>query len=318
MDPRRLLVFRQVARAGSLAGAARALGWTQPAVSQHVRRLEADTGTPLVVRAGRGVALTEAGRVLLRHADAVADRLDAAEQEVAALTGLTAGLVRVAAFPTAAAVLLPDVLAALLARAPRLDVRFTELEPPEAEAAVRTGDADLAVVFRHALDTAPVEGDLVREPLTRHPVLAVVPEGRTATRLEDLADDRWIAGCPRCRAHLLRCARARDFQPDVRFATDDHVVVQRLVARGLGVALLPSWALEASAQPGIVAVPVSGVDDRVVDVLVRPDARRVPGVAAVLDGLRTAALSPAPPGTPAPAARRGPPRPGRRRAGSGR
>ena len=72
MDPRRLLVFREVARTGSLGGAARALGWTQPAVSQHVRRLEADAGTPLVVRAGRGVTLTEAGRVLLRHAEAVA------------------------------------------------------------------------------------------------------------------------------------------------------------------------------------------------------------------------------------------------------
>ena len=77
-DPRRLLVFREVARAGSLAGAARELGWTQPAVSQHVRRLEETTGAPLVVRAGRGVALTDAGRVLLRHADAVAEQLEAA------------------------------------------------------------------------------------------------------------------------------------------------------------------------------------------------------------------------------------------------
>lgn len=289
MDVRRLLIFREVARAGSLAAAARTLGWTQPAVSQHVRRLEADSGAALVVRGGRGITLTEAGRVLLGHADAIADRLHAAEQDVAALTGLVAGLVRVTAFPTAAAVLLPPVLATLLERAPRLDVRFTELEPPEAEAAVRAGDADLAVVFRHALDTTPVEGDLLREPLTRHPVLAVVPQGRGPRDLADLAGERWIAGCPRCRSHLLRCAGARGFTPDVRFATDDHVVVQRLVARGLGVALLPSWALEASTQPGVVGLPVAGVDDRIVDVLVRPDARRVPAVAAVLAGLREAA-----------------------------
>lgn len=289
MDPRRLLVFREVARAGSLAGAARVLGWTQPAVSQQVRRLEADTGTPLVVRAGRGVRLTEAGAVLLHHADGVADRLQAAEQEVAALTGLTAGLVRVVAPPTAAAVLLPIVLTGLAVRAPRLDIRFTELEPPEAEAAVREGEADVAVVFRHALDTAAVEGDLVREPLARHPVLAVVPAGRAPTDLADLAGERWIAGCPRCRAHLLRCAGARGFTPDVRFATDDHVLVQRLVASGLGVALLPSWALQTSPQAGVVGVPVTGVDERVVEVLVRPDARRVPAVAAVLAGLRAAA-----------------------------
>ncbi|HYO34982.1 MAG TPA: LysR family transcriptional regulator, partial [Geodermatophilus sp.] len=113
MDPRRLLVFREVARAGSLAGAARALGWTQPAVSQQVKRLEVETGTPLVVREGRGVTLTEAGRRLLRHAEAIADRLAAAEQDVAALTGLATGVVRIAAFPTAAAVLVPPALAAL-------------------------------------------------------------------------------------------------------------------------------------------------------------------------------------------------------------
>ena len=292
MDPRRLLVFREVARAGSLAGAARALGWTQPAVSQHVRRLEADSGTPLVVRAGRGVQLTDAGRVLLAHADAVAEHLAAADQEVAALAGQLAGQVRVVAFPTAAAVLLPPVLAALLAAAPRLDMRFAELEPPEAEAAVRGGEADLAVVFRHERDDPPDEGDLLREPLARHPVLAVVPAGRTPRDLADLSGERWIAGCPRCRTHLLRCASARGFVPDVRFASDDHVVVQRLVARGLGVALLPTWALQASRQDGVDAVPVAGVDDRVVEVLLRPDARRVPAVAAVLSGLRqTAAVS---------------------------
>jgi molybdate transport repressor ModE-like protein len=290
VDPRRLLVFREVARAGSLAGAARALGWTQPAVSQQVRRLEQDSGAPLVVRGGRGVTLTEAGRVLLRHADAIEARLTAAEQDLASLTGTPTGLVRIAAFPTAAAVLLPPVLAALLERAPRLDVRFTEVEPPEAEAAVRAGEADIAVVFRHALDTTPVEGDLMREPLGRHPVLAVVPQGSVPRDLADLAGERWIAGCPRCRAHLLRCAAASGFSPDVRFATDDHVVVQRLVARGLGVALLPSWALKASTQPGISALPVSGVDDRIVDVIVRPDSRKVAAVAAVLSGVREAAL----------------------------
>jgi DNA-binding transcriptional LysR family regulator len=293
-DPRRLLVFRQVARCGSLAGAARALGWTQPAVSQHVRRLEADTATPLVVRVGRGVVLTEAGRVLLHHAEAIADRLEAAGQELAALSGLTAGRVRVVAFPTAAAVLLPPVLAGLLHRAPRLDVRFDELEPPEAEAAVRAGTADLAVVFRHVGDTDAPEGDLVREPLTRHPVLAVVPRERDdppPRRLDELAGERWIAGCPRCRAHLLRCARAAGFAPDVRFATDDHVVVQRLVAHHLGVALLPAWALQLAPHDGVRAAPIGGVDDRVVEVLVRPDARRVPGVAAVLAGLRRATSS---------------------------
>jgi len=132
-----------------------------------------------------------------------------------------------------------------------------------------------------------VEGDLLREPLTRHPVLAVVPDGhRIPVRLADLAGERWIAGCVRCRSHLLRCASAAGFVPDVRFATDDHVVAQRLVAAGLGVALLPAWALAASTQEGVRAVRVDGVDERVVEILVRPDARRVPAVHAVLTDLR--------------------------------
>lgn len=283
-------MFREVARAGSLAGAARVLGSTQPAVSQQVKRLEAEAGTPLVVRAGRGVTLTEAGRVLLGHAEAVADRLAAAEQDVAALTGLTSGTVRLVAFPTAAAVLLPPALAALRERAPALQVRFVELEPPEAEAAVRAGEADLAVVFRHEDDDDAVPGDLLREPLAGHPVHAVVPAGaRLPTVLADLHDEMWIAGCVRCRSHLLRCARRAGFIPDVRHATDDHVVVQRMVAAGLGVALLPSWALAASSQPGVVAVALPDVDGRVVETLVRPDARRVPAVAATLQALRAAA-----------------------------
>lgn len=291
-DPRRLLLIREIARNGSLAGAARALDLTQPAVSQQIRRLERDAGTALIVRAGRGVVLTEAGRTLLTHADAIADRLEAARQDLAALSGLQTGTVRLTAFPTAAAVLLPPALAALRRTAPGLDVRVDEREPPEAEAAVRAGDTDVALVFHHAGDTAPVEGDLLREPLTRHPVVAVLPQSRASSpprALHDLRDERWIAGCPRCRAHLLRCAAACGFVPDVRYATDDHVVVQRLVAHGLGVALLPAWALHLSAQPGIHTAPLDGVDDRVVDLLLRPDARRIPGVAAVRDAVRRAA-----------------------------
>ena len=133
----------------------------------------------------------------------------------------------------------------------------------------------------------------MREPLTRDPVLAVVPAAREQgpAQLSDLAGERWIAGCARCRAHLLRCATAAGFVPDVRFATDDHVVTQRLVAAGVGVALLPAWALAASTQDGVRAVRLDGVDDRVIEVLVRPDARRVPGVAAVLADLRAAAAA---------------------------
>lgn len=296
VDPRRLLLLRDVARSGSLSGAARNLGLTQPAVAQQIRALEAEAGTPLVVRAGRGVALTEAGRLLVAHADAVADRLVAAEQELGALSGLATGTVRLAAFPTAAAVLLPDALVALRQQAPGLQVRFDELEPPEAEAAVRAGEADVAVVFRHENDEEPVPGDLLRVPLTQHPVLVVTPASQHPMSLRDLADAAWVAGCPRCRRHLLRCARTAGFVPDVRHATDDYLVVRRLVSLGLGVALLPRWALEIAGADGVRAVEVPEVDGRVVELLLRPDARQIPAVAAVVTALQELTASrPSPP-----------------------
>src|ERR671910_3562255 len=99
-------MLRAVAREGSLSAAARALGYTQPAVSHHIARLEQEVGTALVTRLGRGVRLTDAGRMLVEHADAVLLRLSAAEEEVAAIAGLRAGRVRIAAFPSASATLL--------------------------------------------------------------------------------------------------------------------------------------------------------------------------------------------------------------------
>ncbi|TNM61109.1 LysR family transcriptional regulator [Streptomyces sp. NP160] len=289
MDPRRLLVLLAVEEAGSLTGAAARLGTTQQAVSQQVTRLEAEAGTALLVREGRGSSLTEAGRVLAARAEELAEVLRAAEEDLAALSGLVRGEVSLAAFPTASAVVVPRALAALAARAPGLSVRLTEAEPPEAEAAVREGRVSLALVFRHARDSEPVPGDLLRVPLGSHPVHAVVPAGeRPPAHLADLAGRPWIAGCPRCRAHLVRCAAAAGFTPDVRLETDDHVAVQHLVAAGLGVALLPSWALRASTVPGVVHAPSAGLDARVVELLLRPESQRVPAVQALTAELRRA------------------------------
>jgi DNA-binding transcriptional LysR family regulator len=293
MDPRRLLVLLEVARAGSLAGAARALGWTQPAVSQHVRRLERDTGTALVLRQGRGVGLTEAGAVLARHAEAVAARLAAAKEEVAALADLRAGRVRLVAFPSAAATLVPAALALLARRAPDLDVRLTEVEPPEARALLLRGEADVAVVFGY--DDVPDDtADLLHAPLLVDPVRAVLRRGhrlaaRASIRLADLDGERWIAGCERCRGHLLAAVAAAGVAVDVRHETDDYVVTQELVAAGLGVALLPGLALDAVTRPGVVVVRVRDVGDRSVGLLTRHGGAGEPAVRAAVDALQRAA-----------------------------
>ncbi|TQM03996.1 LysR family transcriptional regulator [Pseudonocardia kunmingensis] len=293
MDPRRLLTFRAVVRAGSISAGARELGWTQPAVSQQLAGLERAAGTPLLVRGPTGVVPTEAGAAVLRHAEAVDGALRAAREEVDDLIGLRSGTVRIAAFPSAGAVVVPAVAAALRERAvpagsPGVQLRTEEAEPPEAVALVRSNDVHLALAFRYP---GPVEaGDLVWHPLAQDPTRIVLPATRPPVDgLAALRDEAWVAGCARCRAHLLAACAAVGFTPDVRHVTDDYVAVQALVARGVAVALLPELALRAATLDGVRAHPDPALAPRTIGVLHRPGVDRVPAVAAVLTALRTTA-----------------------------
>lgn len=287
MDPRRLLVFREVARAGSLTGAARALGWTQPAVSQHLAALEREARVPLVLRGPSGTRLTEAGEVLLRRADAIAAELHAAGEELAALAQLRGGRVRLQAHPSAAATLVPEAVRALAVRHPEVQVGLVEAEPPEALAAVAAGDCDLALAFGYDGEPAGL-GSLAWRELLTEPVHLVLPEGVTGS-LADLAEADWIGGCERCRVHLVDCCRAVGFEPALRHETDDYVVVQNLVARGLGVTALPQSALTAYRHPGVRVVDEPALGRRVVGVAHRPGADQVPASAALLAELVGAA-----------------------------
>jgi DNA-binding transcriptional LysR family regulator len=289
----RLRVIQQVARNGSLAAAARALSYTQPAVAHHVAELEREVGTPLVVRHGRGVRLTEAGEALAGHADAILSRLGAAQEEVEAIAGLRAGRVRIAAYPTAAATLVPPALAALRADHPAVDVSLLELEPPEALAALRAGDIDLAVTFRYSEASAEAQRDLATSRVGTDPIDIVVPGAHPAApadahRLLDLADETWVAGCDRCRAHLVTTCRRAGFEPAVAFTTDDFVTQQALVAEGLAVAAMPRSTLGAHADPGVRAAPCAELGARHVEVVVAGEPTP-PAVAAVRDRLQGAA-----------------------------
>jgi DNA-binding transcriptional LysR family regulator len=289
----RLRVLQQVARQGSLAGAARALDYTQPAVAHHVAELEREVGTPLVVRHGRGVRLTEAGAALAVHADAVLSRLAAAQDEVAAIAGLRSGRVRIAAYPTAAATLVPVALVALRAAHPDVAATLAEQEPPEALAALRAGEVDLAITFRYP-EGPPEQGQgLVVHPLGDDPIDIVVPAGhphagRARHALADLAGETWVAGCARCRAHLLAAGERAGFTPDVAFTTDDFVTQQALVAAGLAVAAMPRSTLGAHADPGLRAAACPDLGARQVEVVVAGD-RPPPAVAALRDRLVAAA-----------------------------
>jgi DNA-binding transcriptional LysR family regulator len=326
LDVTRLRVLVAVARYGSVTAAARALNYAQPSVSHHLARLEAETGTKLIQRAGRGIRLTDAGRLLAERAAEVIGRLDAAENELAAYTGLRAGRLRLAAFPSALGTIVPAAAAMLREHQPGVDLRLTEAEPPEALRMLRAGYVDVALVFRYAPDPPGADGPdgqvseaslaagnpaagpgmslpddqdgiditegLRERLLLDEPVHLVTSAQATAEPSADLAGyarHRWIAGCDRCRANLLRQCALAGFTPKIAFTTDDYVAVQALVAADLGVSILPALALRAARHPGIRTVPLPGAR-RYLFAVRYGDPPDPPAVHLLLEVLRTAAV----------------------------
>src|SRR5919108_6346105 len=200
LDVRRLQMLQAVKRAGSVSGAARTLGYTQPAVSHHIARLEAEVGTALITRLGRGVRLTDAGLALVEHADAVLARLGAAEEELAAIAGLRAGRVRLAAFPSGSATLMAGALTRLRAAHPGVEVTFVEAEPEASLPLLREGELDLVLGFTYAAVGARDPRELTAVPLLRDPPHAVLPAGHPAAGGDGAlppsppARETWIAG----------------------------------------------------------------------------------------------------------------------------
>ncbi|HEY3199302.1 MAG TPA: LysR family transcriptional regulator [Actinomycetes bacterium] len=285
LDATRLRVLVAVARTGSMTAAARELHYTQPSVSHHLARLEAETGAALVQRVGRGIRLTEAGQLLADRGAEILGRLDAASTELAAHVGLRMGRVRLTAFPSALGTFVPKAASGLVAEHPALELRLTETEPPEAVRMLRAGDVDVAVVFRY--DDNRLEEDGIRTRLLlAEPTYLVTTDG--GGDLTAYRDAPWIAGCERCRGHLLGMCATAGFQPRISYETDDYVAVQSLVAAGLGVTTLPGLALAASHRPD---VRTSSLPDSTRYVLAAtygapPDP---PATAALLDALADAA-----------------------------
>lgn len=290
LDLRRLTVLRAVAREGSFSAAARVLDYTQPAVSHHVARLEEEVGTPLLHRTPRGVRLTEAGEALVQHADAVLARLAVAQEEIAEIAGLRSGRVRVAAFPSGSATLFPVAARSLADLHPGVQVSLVEAEPPEALELLRTGEADVALTFGYPEARGGPTGDFEAEPLFDDELFLVTPAAGRMRRakLIDFKDDAWIAGCERCRAHLLHVAALAGFEPRIVYATDDYVTVQSLVAAGLGVTVLPSLALRAHRRSDVRAIPLGRDAIRQVAAVVLPGPRRPPAVEAMVRAMRLA------------------------------
>jgi DNA-binding transcriptional LysR family regulator len=293
LDVRRMKVLREVAARGSFSAAAEALNFTQSAVSQHIAALERETGTQLVERFSRGVRLTEAGSVLVTHADVILARLDSAEDDLAAIAGLRGGRLRLVCFQSAGATMVPRAVASFHERHPEVELSMREAEPEEAGPLLKSGEVDLALVYDHPATVLPAELELTH--LIDDPYEAILPAGhalaeRRQLRLADLAEEPWIASTAAggCRQITERACQDAGFEPRVAFEADETLAAQALVAAGVGVTVLPRLAL-ATVHPKVLARALAKAPVRRIWAARLPAAYRSPASEAMLQILRDVA-----------------------------
>lgn len=298
IEVKHLRLIAAIDRHGTLSGAARELGLSQPAITQQMQRLERDLGTPLVTKQSRGVTLTSAGRVLLRHAGQVLPALQRAESEIAAIAGLRGGEIRISAFASGAAALLPKALARMANEYPGISFRLGEAETEESLELLRKGDCEIAMVYEyHSEGMTMRRPDLHHEPdeiwmtaMEEHIWLAMPRSHPLAADAEvnvgDLAEARWISGCPSCQGNLLDVCSVAGFQPDITYETDDYIALQGLAAAGLGVALLPDLMLLAIRRDAdLVLKPLAQKRFRRVSVVTTKALSAVPGVMETMQAI---------------------------------
>ena len=286
MEPRRLLTFRAVAHSRSFSQAARELALSQPSVSQQVAALERELGTRLLDRRPGGLKLTGAGSVLLEHADAVAERLELAGAQLAEIAGDERTTLRLGAFPTALASLVPAAVARLEGARVIVEEAASNVLP----ARVRSGDLHLAVTFQDAAEPRREHAGLERHDLMRETFRVALAPGhpladRETVALADLAGEDWTA--PSTGGIIVRSCRAAGFEPRLSSITRDQLAIRALVERGLAVTLVP--ALLDDAFAGVPLRPLADANpERDVFALLPPGGRH-PLAEPALEALAAAA-----------------------------
>jgi DNA-binding transcriptional LysR family regulator len=286
-----LKVLAAVARLGSVTEAAKELHYSQPSVSHHLARLEEATGVHLVQRVGRGIRLTPEGVLLARRAAEILGRVDAATNELAAQVGLQSGRVRLAANASTLSTIVPRAVSALAEAHPGIELALYDRHPVESLQMLRHGEIDVAVVFRYA--DAPAEDDGLRLLHIGDDQLHLISR-RPDDSLANHRHSPWIGGCARCQAELTSVCQREGFTPRIASHSDDIVVVQALVAAGIGVTTLPGLALQAHRRPDIHATEIAGYHRRIYGVTYGdpPDPPAVAAVLAALGGAVTPASRP--------------------------
>ena len=289
MDPRRVLTFRAVAHRRSFSRAADELALSQPSVSTQVASLEREIGARLLERAPGGLTLTGEGEILLEHADAIAERFELAKQQLAAVAEGQRARLRIGAFPTALAGLVPDAIARLRLEYPDTKVAVDE-GTDELPARVRTGELHLAVAFQDSGRPRQEPPGIERRDLLReHFMVALASDHRLAerpeVRLTDLSDEDWTAALPD--GLIVGACRAAGFEPNLLSITHDQLAIRALITRGLAVTLAPQ--LLADAFEDVVLRPIAGTGPtRDVYALLPPGGRH-PLVRPILDALDSTA-----------------------------
>jgi DNA-binding transcriptional LysR family regulator len=289
VDARRLLTFRAVALQRSFSRAAEELSLTQSAVSQQVGALERQLGLELLQRGRGGVRPTPAGATLLEHAIAVGERLDLAGAQLAELADDERRELRVGAFPSALATVVPATVGRLLARRPELSIRLAQGELAQLAAGVRDGALHAALCFQDAAEPRREHEGTRRHDLAEEPmVLALPPRHRLAghreVALADLADDPWTAASRD--GIIARACRAAGFEPRIAIVAGDALAIRAVVHAGLAVTLTPR--LLAAQLHGTHIAAVKGAVPRRVLYALLPDAGAGPPELALVRELEAA------------------------------
>ncbi len=263
LDLGRVRVFHEVAARQSFSRAAEALNFTQPSVSHHVGRLEAELGQTLINRTARPITLTQAGTILFGAADTALAEFGRAEKELRSLAEGSSGRVSLGSVVSGLRGVVPAAVAEFRRRFPDVDLVLEELQPPDIFARLRSGDLDVGIVVTPH-DGAPPDASIFESRLlAEQPVMvALSSRHRLArqkhVRIGSLAEESWLLPAPErfpeFRAEVERLLRAANVVPARTLESSDDVAGSRLVAAGLGVALVPDLATRAVS--GVALVPV--------------------------------------------------------------
>jgi len=283
LDVKRLRLLREVALRGSFSAAADELYLSQSAVSQQIATLEREVGMKLLDRTREGPKLTDAGRVLVSHADAAIARLEEAERELAAIAGLEGGELRLASFPSASATLLTEAVSIFHQRHPKVRLSIADAEPEESLPRLRGGELDLALSFDYPTVPATEDRDLDRTLVLTESMHVALPERHALAKrpivpLAELADQRWLCGSrpSSCGEVVVRACRDAGFEPKVGFESDDYHVMQGFISAGLGFTLLPDLALPTLRDDLVVRPTDPPAPERRVWAATRAEGARSP------------------------------------------